>query len=142
MLAIALPDLAEPGVSLLAPKINFGTLLYQKKSELVQFCTNFLEHKNKFFCLEHSLSAAPIALKDDGLFLFLYFFLVILQPKKGASIWRQTAFLRASTWRHLALFCDITQTPGSAWASTESDSRFPLCSSDSFSWIRDFCVAR
>ena len=31
VLAIALPGLAEPGVSLLAPKIDFGTVLYHEK---------------------------------------------------------------------------------------------------------------
>src|SRR5690606_5542843 len=98
----------------------------------------FSRRESNLFYPESSFPTAPIAPKDDGLFLFFYFFLVIRQPKRGASMWRQMAFLRASTWRPLALFRDITQTPGSAWASTESDSRFPLCSFDSFFLIRDF----
>ena len=66
-------DEAEPRVWVRPLNFHFGTILYQKKSELVQFCTNFSEHKSKFFCLEYSFPAAPNAPKDDGLFIFFYF---------------------------------------------------------------------
>src|SRR5690606_35201023 len=47
-----------------------------EKRELVQFCTNFSGRESNFFSPEYSFPTAPIAPKDDGLFLFFYFFLV------------------------------------------------------------------
>src|SRR5690606_41588271 len=132
-------DEAEPRVGMGTPKLPFGTSLCQFFCSLAQLCATCFESVRVRFDFQHFIFSVRFFSKKESFFIGFYFFLVVRQPKRGASMWRQMAFLKASTWRHLALFRDITQTPGSAWASTESDSRFPLCSSQSFFRIRDFC---
>ncbi len=61
----------------------------------------------------------------------------------SSCIWTRTTNKKVAHFVPLSCFCrhischfwgfdDITETPGSAWAITESDSSFPLCSFSSF----------
>ena len=85
VLAIALPDLAEPGVSLLAPKIDFGTVLYHEKITLVHFCTRkkgswysfvptFQAAKATFFLLNIHFQLRRSRQKTTDFFSFFIFF--------------------------------------------------------------------
>jgi hypothetical protein len=102
-------------------------------------CTSFFQQKTLYFCSESSFRGRGFLWKTAIFFRHFVSFLGPATGKKTPPCGGIGLFLGASTWRHLECFCDIRKTPGSAWASTESDSSFPLCSSDSFSLIYDFC---
>src|SRR5690606_10230931 len=103
-------DEAEPRVGMGTPKLPFGTGLCHFFCSMAQLCATCFESVRVRFDFQHFIFSVQFFSKKESFFIGFYFFLVVRQPKRGASMWRHMAFLMSSTWRHLDLFRDITQT--------------------------------